>query len=98
MWWLFKILCDILLDETYSAYPFWIPLILTLLGVTFQLLNFFVWLRITAEGSVPEMRIWSILSIKSDLKWCIHVRSKERQIDINSINSRALQLKYRALY
>ena len=29
-----------------------------------QFLNFkdyFVWLRITDEGSVPEMRIWSIL-------------------------------------
>ena len=25
------------------------------------------------EGSVPEMRIWSILFIKSDLKWCIHL-------------------------
>ena len=30
-------------------------------------LNFFVWVRITAEGSVPEIRIWSILLIKSDL-------------------------------
>ena len=29
--------------------------------------------RITDEGSVPEMRIWSILLIKSDLKWCIHL-------------------------
>ena len=29
--------------------------------------------RITEEGSVPEMRIWSILSIISDLKWCIHL-------------------------
>ena len=28
-------------------------------------------LRITNEGSVPEMRIWSILLIISDLKWCI---------------------------
>ena len=27
----------------------------------------------TDEGSVPEMRIWSILLIKSDLKWCIHL-------------------------
>ena len=27
---------------------------------------FLVWLRITDEGSVPEMRIWSILLIKSD--------------------------------
>ena len=35
-------------------------------------LNYFVCLRITDEGSVPEMRIWSILLIKSDLKWCIH--------------------------
>ena len=33
--------------------------------------NYFVWLRITDESSVPEMRIWSILEIKSDLKWCI---------------------------
>ena len=37
------------------------------------LLNYFVWLRITDEGSVPEMRIWSILLIKSDLKWCMHL-------------------------
>ena len=30
--------------------------------------NYFVWLRITDEGSVPEMRIWSILLIQSDCK------------------------------
>ena len=36
-------------------------------------LNYFVWLRITDEGSVPEMRILSILLMKSDLKWCIHL-------------------------
>ena len=36
-------------------------------------LNYFVWLRITDEGSVPEMRTWSILLIKSYLKWCIHL-------------------------
>ena len=35
-------------------------------------LNYFVWLGITDEGSVPDMRIWSILLIESDLKWCIH--------------------------
>ena len=39
----------------------------------FNFLNYFVWLRITDEGSVPEMRIWSILLMKSDLKWCIHL-------------------------
>ena len=32
-----------------------------------------LWLWITNEGSVPEMRIWSILLIKSDLKWCIYL-------------------------
>ena len=31
------------------------------------------WPRITDEGSVSEMRIWSILLIKSDFKWCIHL-------------------------
>ena len=36
---------------------------------------YFVWLRITDEGPVPEIRIWSILLIKSDLKWCIHLSS-----------------------
>ena len=24
-------------------------------------------------GSLPEMRTWPILLIKSDLKWCIHL-------------------------
>ena len=38
----------------------------------FNFLNYFVWVRITDEGSVPEMRIWSILLMKSDLKRCIH--------------------------
>ena len=36
-------------------------------------LNYFIRLRITDEGSVPEISIWSILLIKSDLKWCIHL-------------------------
>ena len=34
---------------------------------------YFVWLMITDEGSVSKMRIWSILLIKSDFKWCIHL-------------------------
>ena len=57
-----------LIDETYSTYPFCLPLI--------GLLNFFVWLRITDESSVPEMSFWSIFLIKSDLKWCIHLRRR----------------------
>ena len=39
----------------------------------FNFLNYFVWLRITDEGSVPEIHIWSILLMKFDLKWCIHL-------------------------
>ena len=39
----------------------------------FNFLNYFVWLRITDEGYVPEMRIWSILLMKSDSKLCIHL-------------------------
>ena len=38
-----------------------------------QLFILYVWLRITDEGSVPEMRIWSISLIYSDKKWCIHL-------------------------
>ena len=46
----------------------------------FLLRNYFVWLRITDEGSVPEMRIWFILLIKFDLKWCIHLNIYTPQI------------------
>ena len=35
--------------------------------------RFCFWLRFTDEGSVPEMRKWSMLLIKSDLKWCVHL-------------------------
>ena len=44
----------------------------TFLASLFKFLNYFVWVMITDEGSVSEMRIWSILIIKSDLKRCIH--------------------------
>ena len=39
----------------------------------FNFLNYFVWLIITDDGSVPEMRIWSILLMKFDIKWSIHL-------------------------
>ena len=54
-------------------HPIWLYLVLALLGITVHLLNYIVWIRITDEGRIPEMRIWSILLIKSDLKWCIHL-------------------------
>ena len=39
----------------------------------FNFLNYFLWLRITDEGLIYEMRIWSILLMKPDLKWCMHL-------------------------
>ena len=58
----------------YFTIPFGFSLFLALLDITFQLLKLSpFWLRITDEGSVPEMRIWSILLIKSDLRCtCIY--------------------------
>ena len=41
--------------------------------ISFHLFKLLCWLRITDEGSDPEMRIWSLLLMKSDLKWCIHL-------------------------
>ena len=34
---------------------------------------FFVWLRMIAEGSVPEIRIWFIFFINSDFKCFIYL-------------------------
>ena len=60
----------------YYTIPFGLSL-LVLLGHHFSIfLIFLIWQRITEEGSVPEMRKLSILLIKSDLKWCIHLRSR----------------------
>ena len=42
-------------------------------ALLFNFVNYFVWLRITDEGSVPKMRIWFKLYIKSDIKWYIHL-------------------------
>ena len=45
---------------------------------------YYLWLRITEEGSVPEMRIWSISLIQSDLKWCMHL---SRSLFFNKCNT-----------
>ena len=42
---------------------FWLQLVLVLLGHLFPTFETTFWLRITDEGSVPDMRIWSILLI-----------------------------------
>ena len=41
--------------------------------INFQLLKLHCLAKDQWRGSVPEMRIWSILLIKSDSKWCIHL-------------------------
>ena len=37
-----------------------------ILASDFKGLQYFSWLRITEEGSIPEMRIWSISLTQSD--------------------------------
>ena len=67
-------LIEIVILWVFLHNPFWLKLISTLLGITLQLfVNVFLLLRITDEILVAEMFIWSILLIKSDLKWCIHL-------------------------
>ena len=56
-------------------HPFWLQLVLAPFRHPFPILKLFLWLRITDEGSVPEMRISCILWMKSDLKLCIQLRS-----------------------
>ena len=50
----------------YYTTPFGFSLFRHFWGSLVNILNYFVWLRITDEGSVPEMRIWFILLIGSD--------------------------------
>ena len=67
-------LIEIVILWVYYTIPFGFSLYLGTFGCQFSTIyNYFVWLRITDEGSVPEMRIWSIWLIQSDLKWCIHL-------------------------
>ena len=58
----FKVV-EIVILRVYYTMPFGL---IFFLASHFTFLNYFVWLRITDEGSVPEMRLWSILRIKSD--------------------------------
>ena len=66
-------LIEIVILWVYYTIPFGFSLFWHFWASMFNFWNYFVWLRITGEGSVPEMRIWSISLIKSDLKWCIHL-------------------------
>ena len=58
---------EIVILRVYYTIFVGISLFWHFLGITFQLLKLLFWLRITDEGSLPEMRIWSILLIKYEL-------------------------------
>ena len=66
-------LTEIIISWVYYTIPNGFSLFRHFSASLINFLNYFVWLRITDEGLVPEMRIWFILLIKSDLKWCIHL-------------------------
>ena len=66
-------LFEIVILWVYYTIPFGFSLFWFVHDISYQFLKILFWLRITGEGSIPEMRIWSILLIKSDLKWCIHL-------------------------
>ena len=64
---------EIIILWVFYTIPFGFSLFRNFRVNIFYFGNHFVWRRITDEGSLPEMRIWSILLIKSELKWCIHL-------------------------
>ena len=53
-------LTEIVILWVYYTIPFCFSLIYHFWDITFQLFNYFVWIRITDEGPVPEMLIWPI--------------------------------------
>ena len=59
-----KFSCWNLLELLFLGFihdPFWLQYVVALLWYLFSFFSFFVWLRITDDGSVLEMGIWSIL-------------------------------------
>ena len=59
---------EIVILWVYLSSPFSSTLFLALFGITSHILNYFAWLKITDDGSISEMRIWSIFKVQSDLK------------------------------
>ena len=64
---------EIVILWVYYAIPFGFTLFRHFWAYIFNFLKYVLRLRITDEGSVPEMRIWSISLIQYDLKLCIHL-------------------------
>ena len=57
----------------YYTIPICFSLFWHFKALLFNCLNYFVLLKITDEDSVLEIRIWSIMLIISNLKWCIYI-------------------------
>ena len=66
-------LIEIVILWVYYTNPFGLSFFRHFRVNIFNFWNHFVWRRTTDEGSLPEIRIWSILLIKSELKWWIHL-------------------------
>ena len=48
--------------------------------------------NLTSCLSIPKMRIWSILLIKSDLKWCIHLSRRLYLYYLHKMHARACNI------
>ena len=64
---------EIVILWVYYTIPIGVTLFWHVWASLFNFLKYFVWRRITDEGSVPEMLICSILLIKSNLKCSVHL-------------------------
>ena len=76
----------IVISWVYYTIPSGLNFFGTFWSFLFNFLIFIVWLRITEKAEVPEMRIWFISLIKSDLKWCIHL-SRSLYLNFNYLVS-----------
>ena len=54
---------EIVILWVYYTIPFGFTLFWQFLASLLNIINYVVWLRISDEGSVPEMRIWSISNL-----------------------------------
>ena len=85
-------------------HPFWLQHVFGTFWTTLSnILDFFVWLRITDEGSEPAMRIWSILLIESDLKWWINLSRSlylymKPECGLAPTNRKTLRIKHMDIY
>ena len=89
-------LIEVVILWVYCTIPLSFGFFRHILALFLKFYNYFLWRRITDEGSISEMRIWSILLIKSDLKWCLHL---SRSLFLNftrfsTVNSIVFHLMY----